>query len=439
MAEQHDPSTHKMTRRSIVNDYSLPGMYHITLRVAEGMVHPFGRVVGNASVADGNPDAPRVELSTLGEMVKHELLNSIRSYYPMVEVQDYVIMPEHMHFIIEVHEPLISRQGRKVHLGQVIAGFKKGCNRRYWEITGLSASTDERRGACPAVYPRGYKVPSNASTGRQPLFSEGYVDVMPLHRGQLAQQRRYIHNNPRSRLLRSTRRDLLQPQRGGIDTALSVNALIGYLKRECAPWQITPEVLAVLTSRLKTTEDAEKRRGNPADTDGSKESADTDGSKESANTDGSKESVNTDGRRRMIDCDSYGNRGLLQRRLLPVVCHRRDKDSFEYQKARCLSAAQEGAVMVSARIAEGEQIIMDEVIALGFPVVLILDNGMPEIYHPSESRIEQCLAERLLIVTPWQYHYRLADEAISVVECKSMNCVVQALCRMKDDWWKQDE
>lgn len=131
MTEQHDPSAHKMTRRSIVNDYSLPGMYHITLRVAEGMAHPFGSVVGDASVADGSPDAPRVELSTLGEMVKHELLNSIRSHYPMVEVQDYVIMPEHMHFIIEVHEPLVSRQGRKVHLGQVIAGFKKGCNRRY--------------------------------------------------------------------------------------------------------------------------------------------------------------------------------------------------------------------------------------------------------------------------------------------------------------------
>ena len=253
---------------------------------------------------------------------------------------------------------------------------------------------------------------------------------MPLHRGQLAQQRRYIHNNPRSRLLRSTRRDLLQPQRGGIDTALSVNALIGYLKRECAPWQITPEVLAALTSRLKTTEGTDTRRGKPADADGNRKSA---------NTDGNRKPADTDGRHGIIDCDSYGNRGLLQRRLLPVVCHRRDKASFEYQKAQCLRAAQEGAVMVSARIAEGEQIIMDEVIALGFPVVLILDNGMPEIYHPSESRIEQCLAEQLLIVTPWQYRYRRADEAISVVECKSMNCVVQALCRMKDDWWKQEE
>ena len=95
--------------------------------------------------------------------------------------------------------------------------------------------------------------------------------------------------------------------------------------------------------------------------------------------------------------------------------------------------------MVSARIAEGEQKIMDEVIALGFPVILVLDNGMPDVYHPSERRIEQCLAEQLLIVSPWQYHYRRAEETISVVECKSMNCVVQALCRMKDDWWKQEK
>ena len=50
-------------------------------------------------------------------MVEHELLHTIHAFYPMVTIQDYVIMPEHMHFIIEVHEPLVSRQGRKVHLG----------------------------------------------------------------------------------------------------------------------------------------------------------------------------------------------------------------------------------------------------------------------------------------------------------------------------------
>ena len=64
------------------------------------------------------------------------------------------------------------------------------------------------------------------------------------------------------------------------------------------------------------------------------------------------------------------------------------------------------------------------------------DYSQPDIYHPSESRIKQCLTDRLLIVTPWQYHYRTVEENISKAMCKTMNCVVQGLCRTKDDWWK---
>ena len=93
-------------------------------------------------------------------------------------------------------------------------------------------------------------------------------------------------------------------------------------------------------------------------------------------------------------------------------------------------------MLVSARIAKGEQAIMDEVVNRGFPVILIADNGFPEVYHPSTERIERCAEGRLLIVTPWKYHYRGKDEGISVVECKTMNCVAQALCRKSDDWWK---
>ena len=79
-------------------------------------------------------------------MVEQELLNSIRTHYRMVEIQDYVVMPEHLHFIVEVHETIISKQGRKAHLGQVIAGFKKGCNRQYWALTGQDSADDSRRG-----------------------------------------------------------------------------------------------------------------------------------------------------------------------------------------------------------------------------------------------------------------------------------------------------
>lgn len=234
--------THRMGKRCQKKNYRLPGAYHITINVAERQWHPLGQVVGNLDQPDGDANAPRVELTAIGKMVEEELTKSITTHYPMIEVQDYVVMPEHLHFILVVHNSIISRNGREPHLGQVIAGFKKGCNRRYWEMTGMTANgqqgvtANEQQGMTNygqqgkpadaraestsplrhAVHPHGFKVPSSGTTNRPPLFAYGYVDVMPLQPGQLETQRRYIHNNPRSRLMRTSNRNLQSPQRGGI-------------------------------------------------------------------------------------------------------------------------------------------------------------------------------------------------------------------------------
>jgi len=138
----------------------------------------------------------------------------------------------------------------------------------------------------------------------------------------------------------------------------------------------------------------------------------------------------------LVVCDSYGNRELLACRLLPVVCHRKDIPLFERQRQCCLREAECGAVLVSARIAKGEQAIMDEAVSLRYPVVLVVDNGFPEVYHPSERRVQLCADNRLLLVSPWRYGYRPVGASIGAVECKTMNGVVQSLCRMKDSWWK---
>ena len=417
--DSQDQDSHRMGWRGHAKNYCWSGTYHITIKVNEALGPLLGAVVGDVTKPDDDPQAPRVSLSDIGAMVEQELTTAITAHYPMVEVQDHVVMPDHLHAIFVVHRNIVSSNGRFTHLGQVIAGFKKGCNRRFWQLRGLAAPIDRRgepasagpagspplpssAGSPPlAVLPQGplpqlRRPSSRASTGRPSLFSDGYVDVQPLREGQLEQQRRYIRNNPRSRLLRSSDRQRLHTQRGGIDTAVSLPALRGFLQRECRPSQFTDETWLFLRQRLLTA-----TREKP-----------------------------------VIICDSYGDRQLLQRRLLPVVCHRKDAWRFEEQKQRCLEAAAAGVVLVSGRIAKGEQAIIDTALSRGFPVVLIADNGFPEVYHPSEHRIHLCSDGLLLMVTPWLYHYRRADEGISVVECKTMNCVAQALCRTKDDWWK---
>ena len=95
--------------------------------------------------------------------------------------------------------------------------------------------------------------------------------------------------------------------------------------------------------------------------------------------------------------------------------------------ANCLAAAASGVILVSARIAKGEQNIIDSASRQGFPVVTVEDNGFSSLYHPSESRMDLCFDSRLLIVSPWQYAYRHVGDSISVAECKTMNCIVQAI------------
>ena len=59
------------------------------------------------------------------------------------------------------------------------------------------------------------------------------------------------------------------------------------------------------------------------------------------------------------------------------------------------------------------------------------------LYHPSAQRMDDCASGRLLLVTPWHYQLRSRTENITTLVCKTMNCIAQAICRQKDDWWKK--
>ncbi len=425
---------HRLTQRALAHDYTRAGVYHITIHVADGLGQPLGKVTGNLSAPDGTADAPHTALTPIGQMVEHELLHTIHAFYPMVTIQDYVIMPEHLHALMVVQDRILSRNGKVLTIGQVIAGFKQGCNRKYWDIlkrakpasalprpaNGATATQTHPAGIAALTYPAANSAAAalthpagtaalthpitNSVTGairrpggddeRPALFAPGYCDVIPVDERQLATQRAYISGNPRSRLLRTGNRSRLMTRRGGIDTAVTLPALRGYLQRVCPPRMVAQDALCQLELRLLLA--------------------------------GGK-----------IACDSYGNRDLLTRRCLPVVCHRCDAARLGEQKLRCLQEAERGTVLVSARIAKGEQEITDEALRRGYPVILIADNGFPEVYHPSATRIEQCATGQLLIVSPWQYQYRRKEDAVSVPFCKTMNCVAQALCRTKDTWWQK--
>lgn len=421
-----------MTRRAAAHDYSRTGIYHITLHVADGLGQPLGAVVGSLSAPDGSAEAPRTALSPVGQMVEHELLHTLHAFYPMVTIQDYVIMPDHLHFLLVVEDRIISKNGTVRALGDVITGFKVGCNRQYWEImqrtdpaATLSSAASVAGGAASAA--SGAASAASVAGGsiagtHSPLFAPGYCDVMPIDAAQLATQRAYIAGNPRSRLLRMTHRALLSVKRGSIATALTPSALRGFLQRECPPHLATPDVLTAIESRLLIrTVPTPSLASGPAPL---------------GSVSGGFPAV----MKPFIVCDTFGDRALLTaRRCLPVVCHRKDAARFEEQKQRCLTEAAHGAVLVSACISPREREILTECADHGYPVITIHDNGFPDRYHPSADRLDLCAAGRLLIVSPWKYQYRGKNEQVTVLFCKTMNCVAQALCHTKDNWWKNKE
>jgi hypothetical protein len=85
----------------------------------------------------------------------------IPTHYPEVRLLDIQLMPDHIHGVL-----FVTRQV-PYHLGNVVNGFKAGCNAAAREIMGTT------------------------------LWEEGYHDRILINKGQLETMLNYLHDNPR--------------------------------------------------------------------------------------------------------------------------------------------------------------------------------------------------------------------------------------------------
>ena len=99
-------------------DYSTPGAYFVTL-CTDKKEHLFGKIVNNSML-----------LNALGKIVDQEILK-IQSHYENIQIDKYVIMPNHIHMIITILEterinpfPTI-----KFDIPNVVGKFKSGVTR----------------------------------------------------------------------------------------------------------------------------------------------------------------------------------------------------------------------------------------------------------------------------------------------------------------------
>ena len=198
-----------MKRRSDHVDYKGRRMYMITMEV-EGRHPLLGSVVGNPFAPASSPDYPHMRLSPLGEAVQAEWLG-IPGYYPQIEVMTLQLMPDHLHGIIFVHEAL------PVHLGQVLLGFKKGCERKWRAMNGIAAvqpqptvNTSEVP-ASPLVSLQAEARPQLATP--QPytrLFALGYNDLVLKNYDEFMKWKRYLAQNPYRLAMKRARPEYLR-------------------------------------------------------------------------------------------------------------------------------------------------------------------------------------------------------------------------------------
>lgn len=210
---------HNQKRRHRSHDYSAVGTYMVTI-VVEGRTPVFGTIAGDihahpgttsramigaeqgqGSTAQGpnpsNPSSPSgpsspsspsgpsslpsgegrggvsTVLSPLGESVLRTELPKLHALYPMAEIWQACIMPDHLHLIVRINAPLPPGK----HLGNLIAGLKGGISRAW---------------------------------GGGTLFEPGYNDRILMRDGQLENWKAYLAANPYRWLVRHQRPELMR-------------------------------------------------------------------------------------------------------------------------------------------------------------------------------------------------------------------------------------
>lgn len=117
-------------------DYSQNGAYFITVCTQDRR-----KVLSRISVVGtpvlGCPQAPHLELLPYGQ-VAERYIRQIDAFYDHLSVDKYVIMPDHIHFLISTHEqdghPRTGVPTKRTStIARFVGTFKRFCNREYGE------------------------------------------------------------------------------------------------------------------------------------------------------------------------------------------------------------------------------------------------------------------------------------------------------------------
>ena len=237
-----------MKRRSGINNYYGRHIYMLTLAV-EGRRPLLGTLEGDEKTA-------RVIPTPLGKEVVR-CWAAIPKFYPEVKLLAIQLMPDHLHGLLFVREEM------EEHLGQVVSGFKAGCNKAYRGFMGETVPhltpkevQDPYAYAYEAAPP--LPLPSQCRLKKDDssyglLFERGYNDLIAKGYDMLPRMTAYINDNPRRLATKRAHPDFFRV-RFGIEVAGQSYAAIGnrFLLQH-------PEKVQVQLSRSLTDEQIGER------------------------------------------------------------------------------------------------------------------------------------------------------------------------------------
>ncbi|MCM1309685.1 MAG: hypothetical protein NC301_01500 [Bacteroides sp.] len=297
---------HKNNRRKFGHDYSAPWKYHLTIGKASAAPDFSQLKVGSLL-----PDGVDVELLELGKLIQ-QAIYALPEFEPRIKVYQYIIMPDHVHLLINVVEPL------ERPIGNFIGGFKTGIAKK-WR--------------------------AKINNPDAQIFTEGFNDQIIYTSRNLDDIFRYIRQNPYRLAIRRLKPEFFSRAR---------NIFIGEREHQ-----------------------------------------------------------------------AYGNLFLLRNPFKELlVVHRSDSaQDFENKRERCLYAAANGGVVVSAFISPREKMIRREIEEIGGRMIVVHNRPFKDRQKPALHDFELCADGRLLLVSALDSLQLKNSDQLTRQQCLDMNAM----------------
>ena len=195
-------------------DYRDPAVHLLTMTTTDRQP-----ILGTLVASQDAIEQAYIDRTPLGEKIAAEI-ERIPSYKDAssIELYRFIIMPDHVHIMLQVHDRLPK------HLGQYVRWFKRQCSAILAEeanLAGVAARVEPKDapvghplGATPPTppssSPSGQTLGATPPSNTRPLFAPEYHDRVLTNKGQLQHMKRYILDNPRRLALKRANPELFR-------------------------------------------------------------------------------------------------------------------------------------------------------------------------------------------------------------------------------------